>query len=51
VSEIKGADAQLRAFTSAKFSCGGLVLGLSQFSLLPQLPQRTTLNLKVIIFD
>jgi len=51
VSEIKGADAQLRAFTSAKFPYGGFVLGLSQFSLPPQLPHKMTLNLKVIIFD
>ncbi len=38
---------QLRAFTSAKFPYGGFVLGLSQFSLPPQLPHKMTLNLKV----
>ncbi len=35
----------------SKFIYGGLVLGSSQFSQLPQLPQKTTLNLKVIQFD
>ncbi len=30
---------------------GCLVLGLSQFSLLPQLPQKTILNLKEVKFD
>jgi len=31
----------------AKFPNGGLVLGLSQFSILPQLPLKMMLNLKV----
>jgi len=38
-------------FGQAKFSNGGLVIGSSQFSQLPQLPQKTTLNLKVVNFD
>jgi len=33
-------------FGQAKFPDGGLVLGLSQFSILPQLPQKTMLCLK-----
>jgi len=38
-------------FGQAKFPYGGLVLGLSQFSLLPQLPLKTTmLKLKVVKF-
>ena len=38
-------------FVQAKFAYGGLVLGSSQFTLLPQLPQKMTLNLKVVKFD
>jgi len=38
-------------FGQAKFPCGGLVLSSSQISLLPQLPQKTTLNLKVVKLD
>jgi hypothetical protein len=35
-------------FGQAKFPYGGLVLGSSQFSLLLQLPQKMTLNIKVV---
>jgi len=35
----------------AKFPSSGLVLGSSQFSLLPKLPQKTTLNSKVVKID
>ncbi len=35
-------------FGQAKFSYGGLVLGLSQFTLLPQLPLRAMLNSKLV---
>ena len=31
-------------FGQAKFAYGGLVLGSSKFSLLPQLPKKTKLN-------
>ncbi len=35
----------------AKFAYGGLALGQSQFSLLPQMPQKIMLNLKMVKFD
>jgi hypothetical protein len=35
-------------FGQAKFPDGGLVLGLSQFSILPQLPLKTMLVLKMV---
>jgi hypothetical protein len=38
-------------FGQAKFAYGGLVLGLSQFSQLPQLLLKTTLDLKVVKTD
>jgi hypothetical protein len=38
-------------FGQAKFPNGGSVLGLSQFSILPQLPQKTMLVLKVVKID
>jgi len=38
-------------FGQAKFPHGGLVLDSSQFSLLPQLPQKMTLNLKMVKFN
>jgi len=38
-------------FGQAKFPDGGSVLGSSQFSILPQLPQKTMLGLKGIKID
>jgi hypothetical protein len=38
-------------FGKAKLPYGGLVLGSSQFSPLPQLPQKATLNSKVVKFN
>jgi len=38
-------------FGQAKFSYGSLALGSSQFTLLTQLPQKMTLNLKVVKID
>jgi hypothetical protein len=38
-------------FGQAKFLWGGFVLGSSQFSLMPQLPQKITLNFKVPKMD
>jgi len=38
-------------FGQAKFPLGGLVLGSSQFSLLPQLLQKTILNSKEVQLD
>ncbi len=38
-------------FGQAKFSCGGSILGSSQFTLMPQLPLKTMLNTKVIQID
>jgi len=38
-------------FGQTKFTYGGLVLGLSQFALLPQLPQKTMLDLKLVKID
>jgi len=35
-------------FGQAKFADGGLILGLSQVTQLPQLPLKTTLSLKKI---
>jgi len=40
-----------RRFGQAKFPDGGLVLGSSQFSILPQLPLKTMLGLKVVKID
>jgi len=38
-------------FGQAKFAYGSLILGSSQFLLLPQLPQKMTINLKVVRND
>jgi len=38
-------------FGQAKFPDGGSVLGSSQFSVLPQLPQKTMLSLKEVKID
>jgi len=38
-------------FGQAKFPDGGLVLNSSQFSILPQLPLKTMLSLKVVKFN
>jgi len=38
-------------FGQAKFAYGGSILGLSQFTLLPQLTLKMMLNLKVVKFD
>ncbi len=38
-------------FGKAKFPDGGLVLGSSQFSILPQLPLKTMLSLKMVKID
>jgi len=38
-------------FGQAKFADGGLGFGSSQFTLLPQLPLKTTLNLKLVKID
>jgi len=38
-------------FGQAKFPHGILVLGSTQFSLVPQLPQKMTLYLKVVKFN
>jgi len=38
-------------FGQAKFYYGGLVLGSSLFSLLPQLPQKMTITSKVVKVD
>jgi len=35
----------------AKFAYGGSILGSSQFTLLPQLPLKTRLDLKVVKTD
>jgi len=35
-------------FGQAKFTYGGLVLGSNHFTLLPQLPRKTMLDLKVV---
>jgi len=50
-STLEGYYRVFHSFGQAKFSYGGLVLGLSQFSLLPHLPQITTLSLKMANFD
>jgi len=36
---------------TAKFAYGGLVSGSNQFTLLPKLPLKTTLDLKVVKID
>jgi hypothetical protein len=38
-------------FRQAKFANGGLILSSSQFLLLPQLPQKKKLALKVVKID
>jgi len=38
-------------FGQAKFPDGGSILGSSQFSILPQLPPKTMLGLKVVKID
>jgi len=38
-------------FGQAKFAYGGSILGSSQFTLLPQLPLKTMLSLKVVKID
>jgi hypothetical protein len=38
-------------FGQVKFADGGLILGLSQFKELPQLPLEMTLNLKKLKID
>jgi hypothetical protein len=38
-------------FRQAKFAFGGLILGSSQFTILPQLPLKMMLNLKVVKMD
>jgi len=35
-------------FGQAKFACGGSILGFSQLTLLPQLPPKIMLGLKVV---
>jgi len=40
-----------QGFGQDKFAYGGSILGSSQFTLLPQLPLKTTLNLKVVKID
>jgi hypothetical protein len=35
-------------FRQAKFAYGGLILSFSQFSILPQLPQKMKLTSKVV---
>jgi len=37
---------EYHGFGQAQFPDGGSILGLSQFSILPQLPQNTMLGLK-----
>ncbi len=43
-SQLSLSYREFHGLGQAKFSYGGLVLGSSQFSLLPQLPQKMTLN-------
>jgi len=38
-------------FGQAKFAYGGSILGSSQFTLLPQLPLKTMLSVKVVKID
>jgi len=38
-------------FEQTKFAYGGSISGLSQFTLLPKLPQKMMLNLKVVKID
>jgi hypothetical protein len=41
----------VHGFGQAKFSDGGMVLFLSQFSILPQLPLKMMLDLKMVKID
>jgi hypothetical protein len=41
----------IHRFGQAKFAHGGSFLGSSQFTLLPQPPLKTMLNLKVVNID
>ncbi len=38
-------------FGQAKIAYGGLILGWSQFTILPQLPLKTMLGIKVVKID
>ena len=51
LSETKQKYRAFHRFGQAKISYGGLVLGSSQFLLLPQLPQIMTLASKVVKID
>jgi len=42
---------EFHRFGQVKFAYGGLILGLSQFTLLLQLPLKMMLNLKVVKFN
>ncbi len=42
---------EFNGFGQAKFPDGGSILGSSQFSILPQLPQKMMLGLKVVKID
>jgi len=44
-------NSNLSLTEQAKLAYGGSVLGSSQFTLLPQLPLKTTLDLKVVKTD
>jgi len=41
----------IHRFGQAKFAFGGLILGLSQFTQLPQMPLKMMLGLKVVKID
>jgi len=43
-------SAVFHGFGQAKFAYGGLILGSSQFTLLPKLPLKMMLSLKVVKF-
>jgi hypothetical protein len=47
----KKEETTYQRFRQAKFPDGGLVLALSQFSLLPQLPPKILLDSKVVNID
>jgi len=51
VDKTKYCYRAFHGFGQAKFPDGSLVLGSSQFSILPQLPQKSTQNVKVAKFD
>jgi hypothetical protein len=51
ISDFKNIYRAFHGLGKAKFAYGGLILGSNQFTLLPQLSLKMTLDLKVVKVD